>query len=202
MSFGKKSSLYRPVSTEMIASLCASFPSIPEQVVQEAVHAMTDRISTETLLACAWLSMLNHALGGASYGTSIKLSALLHDGSGKAQTALMELLHDVVVELPMSTRLARKLDSILAVHGLAYVSYHSCGSEIMDAARVDQWLEQKAAEEMLRTELDWNGEMLKAVSEADIIHMAYITEAELSEQRRIESAALSALQCFRVSVGR
>lgn len=190
MSSGKKSELFRPIEPAMLAAVEAAHPAAAPHV--RAIHAiLTDACHVETLLFVAVIDALDRALSGTP--ASILLSAVLRDGSGKAQTAEMELVHDVLVELPMAGRNYRRLQGYLGTLGFEWCMMHSCGGDCVPAGDVDAWYDARAEEQMLRTRLDWEGVSHKGVSDAFIRTSTRMTPGELATISRIAAQARALL---------
>jgi len=60
----------------------------------------------------------------------------------------------------------RQLQAYLKPHNMEILFMHSCGGDISDPNSVDMYFQKTAEEQLLRTTLDWDGEMLKNVSPA------------------------------------
>lgn len=190
MSSGKKSELFRPIEPAMLAAVEASYPAAAPHV--RALHAiLTDACRVETLLFMAVVDALDRAIVGVP--ASILLSAVLTDGSGKAQTAEMELVHDVLVELPMAGRNHKRLQAYLGTLGFEWCMMHSCGGDCVPADGVDAWYDARASEQLLRTRLDWEGRSLKNVPEAFIRVSTRMAPEELATISRIAARARALL---------
>ncbi len=169
MSFGTKSPLYQPVTGNMLPVFGKHFPNVTTATLKDLLAIMTDGLHTETLLFVAVVSMLSRHQagekdsGGFGFGPSIKLSAVTKDKTAKMQSPAMELLHDVVVELPMAGGNFTELQSYLAKHfGATIAMYHSCGDAIVDLADIGAFYQACKAEQYLRTRLDWEAQTQKA----------------------------------------
>lgn len=186
MSTGTKSHLFQPISSEMLPAIKKHFNNVNPSMVDEMFSIMTDRLVTETLLFVALVGMVSRYLKGeredepdyGSFGAGTKLSAVKRDGSGKMQTPIMELLHDVVVEMQMAGGNFRRLQQYLGGHGLAVVSLHSCYMLIISADDVDAFYDACGSDQMMRTALDWSGETEKNVSLERILEETEYSERE------------------------
>lgn len=172
MSTGTKSHLFKPVSSEMLPVIKKHFDNVKPEMIDEMFSIMTDRLVTETLLFVALVGMVSRYLKGeredepdyGAFGAGTKLSAVKKDGTGKMQTPIMELLHDVIVEMQMAGGNFRRLQKYLGGHGLAVVSLHSCYMLVISADDVDAFYDACGNDQMMRTALDWSGETEKNVS--------------------------------------
>jgi hypothetical protein len=154
-------------------------------MIDDIFKIMTDRLVTETLLFVALIGMISRYLKGeredepdyGSFGAGTKLSAGKKDATGKMQTRIMELLHDVVVEAQMAGGNFRRLQQYLSPYNMAIVTLHSCYMLVIAANDVDAFYDACGNDQMMRTELDWTGETEKNISVEQVLQ-----ETEYSEQ--------------------
>jgi hypothetical protein len=148
MSFGQNSTLYTPLTAEMLPGLRAAFPKAAAlDIVDQFFKIMTDHCVCELLLVVTNLTMVERYLrGNKAY---LPLSAIKTDKRGKMQTGDMKLIHD-----------------LLKFHGIALVTMHSCGGEIVPFHGKTKWYVAHRDEQLLRTELDRNGTMTIGVAES------------------------------------
>ncbi len=189
MSSGKKSPLFRPITSDLL-------PWIEETHLRARPHVrpifeiLTTDCYVETLLFVAVIDALDRALGGEP-GT-IMLSAVMKNGVGKAQTAAMELVHDVLVELPMAGRNYTRLQAYLKGIGFEWCMMHSCGGDCVPIDLVEAWYDARGGEQKLRTRLDWQGAMRKAaagVDDAFVLASTLMEPGDLATINRIVRSA-------------
>lgn len=167
----------------MLPFLELCYPSLAPQELERIFAILTRKCVVETLLFVAVLDMVSRARSGVS--AKIMLSLVRKDKRGKMQTEEMELLHDVVVELQMAGGNFRELQRYLAGEGFQLCFMHSCGSDCVPLANVDQWYASHEGEQLLRTTLDWSGSVAKKVSPKLIVEEALISADEFATVRRI-----------------
>jgi hypothetical protein len=210
MSFGKKSPLFAPVTEAMLPAVYEAYPEVSPNMIRRIFGIMTDRLSTEALLFAALIDMIDRFRRGiredeptyGHFGAGTKLSAVRKNGSGKMQTKIMELLHDVVVESWMAMGNMRRLQAYLNGEGMALVSLHSCYMLVIGAADVDAFYEACACDQARRTELDWTGITVKDAPLAELLAETEYTEAEADTAHRMFTTTKAMLASGGVRAGR
>jgi hypothetical protein len=193
MSFGKNSTLYTPLTAAMLPELRAAFPKATAlDIVDQFSQIMTDHCVCELLLAVTNLRMIeNHLEGRSAY---LPLSAIKRNKRGKMQTSDMVLIHDVFVEQFMAGRSRDRLFDLLSFHGLALVTMHSCGGDVIPFDLSDSWYDEHADEQLLRTTLDWSGTSSKGVTEQMLFSTCVISQEEYQIVRDIVRIAFAILE--------
>lgn len=201
MSMGSRSLAYAPVTKKGVEIISQAYPNVDRALINKLYIALTDRLTTETLLFTAIISSVSRYLqqedvhgNGKIRGAGFKLSALRKDKAGKMQSYVMELLHDVIVEMQMSGRTTRNVQNILSEYGMTMAFMHSCDEEIVATKDLDAWFESRAQEESLRTSLDWSGTLEKNVPVEEVLAKCEYTEAEAREAEKCYSVALQAVE--------
>ncbi len=183
MSLGKKSPLYRPVTEQDLPPLSRRF-LFAQKLIPNLFDVLTNGCRVEILLFVTIIDMIDRFLSGQSAG--IRLSAIRKDGSGKMQTADMELVHDVLVELQMAGLNFRNLQRLLRQNLNAELCFmHSCGSDLVPIEDVDSYYASILTEQILRTELDWSGSSEKNVTESDVFRLSTFSEDDYAVFRRV-----------------
>jgi hypothetical protein len=169
----------------MLPTIQQHFSNITKKQVEDIYEIMTDSLNTETLLFVAMISNLSRFVAGEKedagfgFGPGIRLSALSKDKTYKMQSNEMELLHDVVVELPMAGRNFNKYQEYIAKEfGATAVRYHSCGEAIVSLKDVDRFFDACASEQKLRTLLDWETETIKNVPVSHVLENGIYTTTD------------------------
>jgi len=186
MSFGKKTPLFAPVTEGMLPVVMQAYPNVSESMIKNIYDIVTRNLVTESLLFVALIDMISRFRAGeredepnyGHFGAGTKLSAVKHDGSGKQQSSIMELLHDVVVESWMAMGNMRRLQSYLKGEGMTLVSLHSCYMLVIAAGTEDAFYEACACDQKRRTALDWDGITEKNVPVARLLAETEYTERE------------------------
>lgn len=201
MSFGKKSPVYEPVNKDMLPTIAKHFPNIKMRQIEDIYEIMTDDLHTETLLFVAIISGISRFIAGEKdeagfgFGPGIKLSALSKDRTYKMQSTVMELLHDVVVELPMAGKNFDHLQEYLAKKMKLHVyMYHSCGEAIASIDDKDKFFATCGEEQKLRTLLDWKAETLKNVPVSEIIENGMYTKNDAEVADKCFNVAMEAVR--------
>lgn len=201
MSMGTKSPLFAPIAASMLPTIKKHFTNVSPSMIDDMFKIMTDRLVTETLLFVALVGMLSRYLAGeredeaayGHFGAGTKLSAVKHDGSGKMQTPIMGLLHDVIVEMQMAGGNFRRLQQYLSGHQLVLVSLHSCYMLVIDVKDIDDFYAACGADQMVRTNLDWVADTEKNVDEARVIEETEYSEREAAFARLVQEVAEEAV---------
>lgn len=190
MSSGKKSQLFHPIVESMLPAVKEAYP-LAQPHVQQVFEILTTDCHVETLLFVAVIDALDRALDGKP-GTII-LSAILNERPGKVQTPAMSLVHDVLVELPMAGRNYKRLQAYLASLGYEWCMMHSCGGDCVPIDRVEAWYDAMAAEQQLRTKLDWEGSSNIVQTDTFIKHDTSMGLVDLETINRIVSCTKAVL---------
>jgi hypothetical protein len=161
VSSGKKSALYSPITKALVPIVAAQYPLASAHALP-VYEILTQSCAVESLLFVSVIDMIERHV--KKQPTDITLSVVHKDERGKIQTKNMELVHDVVVELQMAGREFRDLQYYLAAHGMKILFMHSCSVVIVDPDEEDTWYASVAAEQLMRTSLDWSGTQEKNVS--------------------------------------
>jgi hypothetical protein len=195
MSFGTKDSSFRPIDESILEKVKFFFPNLSNSMINDLYHIMTKNCAVETLLFVALLDMIDRFKKGkredepdyGHFGAGTKLSAVSHDGKSKKQTYIMELLHDVIVEVQMAGGNFRNLQKYLAQHDMQIVSLHSCYMLVIANSNVDAFYESCGCDQERRTYLDWSGVLKKQVSLLEMIDTTDYTHDEAESAQRIYS---------------
>lgn len=198
---GTKSPLFAPITETMLPAIKESFTNVMPSMIDDMFKIMTDRLVTETLLFVTLVGMVSRYLAGeredeadyGHFGAGTKLSAVKRDGSGKMQTPIMGLLHDVIVEMQMAGGNFRKLQQYLGGHQMALVSLHSCYMLVIDAKDVDAFYAACGADQMMRTNLDWVSDTEKDVPEERVIAETEYSKSEADFARTVAAIAEKAI---------
>lgn len=192
MSLGTKSPLFKPVNASMLPTLKNHFKNITCEMIDDIYQIMTKNLVTESLLFTGIISMIDRFLSGeredepnyGKYGAGIKLSAVEKNGKYKMQSPVMELLHDVIVELQMAGSNFRNLQKYLELHNMAIATLHSCYMFVLNTSDLDGFYENCGEDQMRRTGLDWTSETIKNVTNKELfLQTEYTTrEAEIAQE--------------------
>lgn len=202
MSISTKSPLFAPITETMLPIIKESFTNVMPSMIDDMFKIMTDRLVTETLLFVTLVGMVSRYLAGeredeadyGHFGAGTKLSAVKRDGSGKMQTPIMDLLHDVIVEMQMAGGNFRRLQQYLGGHQMALVSLHSCYMLVINSADVDAFYAACGADQMMRTNLDWVSDTEKNVPEERVIAETEYSAQEATFARQVEAVATKAIK--------
>lgn len=201
MSFGKKTPLFAPVTEPMLPVVIQAYPDVPEPMIRNIYTILTTNLTTESLLFAALIDMVSRFRRGeredepsyGHFGAGTKLSAVARNGSGKQQSRIMELLHDVIVESWMAMGNMLRLQTCLANEGMALVSLHSCYMLVIAAKDQEAFYAACACDQERRTRLDWTGETEKNVSIDRLLKETEYTPQEARTANRMVSITCNML---------
>ncbi|MBP6888537.1 MAG: hypothetical protein KBC21_02420 [Candidatus Pacebacteria bacterium] len=190
MSIGKKSDLFFPINQAVVQAVADLYPSMSHHV-QEIAGMMTfNDTKVEALLFVSTVDIVSRASNRIfdfeRRSASLYLSAIHNSGMHKGQTAAMELLHDVVVEMQMAGLQFEMLQSYLKKHfGLRMQFMHSCGTDCTGEGDSSFVYQARAKEQALRTALDWSGQTRKNLPVAEVRNNYILGEFISGEAERI-----------------
>lgn len=192
MSLGTKSLLFKPVNASMLPIIKSNYTNISPTMVDDIYTIMTKNLVTESLLFTAIVSMVDRFISGeredepnyGQYGAGIKLSAVEKTNKYKMQSPVMELLHDVIVEVQMAGSNFRNLQKYLGTHNMAVATLHSCYMFVLSVDDLDSFYDNCGVDQMRRTELDWTSSTIKNVTNEELITQTEYTprEAEIAQE--------------------